>query len=215
MTTQAKFELALGLGLLASLAYGLRSCERAPVTPSGSTQMKQVAQQTTQLKAIQQRVTHQRRQTRQVTQTRRYDPQTGQLVSETTRVTEQQVERVQQQAQVVTQQTQASQTLVHQHQAEAAFTGLTAGVLGTPTGVGLTAGVTVFELAPVSLGAQAGLLLAPRLAPVAGLSLNGTVAPRLEVGVGVYLGPETRLGLTPVPGLPVSLQPGLSVQYRF
>lgn len=95
------------------------------------------------------------------------------------------------------------------------YTGITAGIIAVPSGTGAIIGATLAELQPLTANAQIGVLIEPQHSIVAGLSVNGEVATNLEIGVGVYLGPQTHLGYTPVPGLPVSVQPGINLQYRF
>jgi hypothetical protein len=216
--TAAKRELLWVFGLLLALlaAFALFQKTRPARPKSGLTQiaLQEVKTSRQVQKAVHAQHNAQRqRRTREVVTTRRYDPATGRLLSETTR----QREETTQQTQAATRSValaEATQAHTVNHR-EPAPTGLTAGLLATPTGVGLTAGVTLLALPPLSLEAQAGVLAVPQPAPVLGLAIHGTVAPRLVAGVGVYLGPQTALGYTPVPGLPVSVQPGLSLQYRF
>lgn len=95
------------------------------------------------------------------------------------------------------------------------YTGITVGAAVLPTGAGVTAGATILEVPPVTMSAQLVYMVQPQQAPAAGVSINGTIAPRLEAGIGVYLGPQTPMGYNPIPGAPVTLQPGVIVQYRF
>lgn len=95
------------------------------------------------------------------------------------------------------------------------YTGITVGALALPSGNGVTVGATIAELPPLTVSAQLGYIVSPQPAPAIGVSLNGKIAPRLEAGVGVYVGPQTAMGYDPVPGVPVSVQPGVLIQYRF
>lgn len=218
--TEGRRDFLVVLGTLLAVPavfVAYRSCQLAPVpAKSGLTQISLQDVKTSQQV---QRVEHKRRQvrrsqrTREVVVTRRYHPETGKLVAETLRKREEHSQQAQEATRSLTLTGTGQSHTVNQQ--EAAPTGLTAGVLGTSAGVGLTAGVTLLALPPLSLEAQAGVLVVPQPAPVLGLAVHGTVAPRLVAGVGVYLGPYTALGYTPVPGLPVSVQPGLSLQYRF
>lgn len=215
MPTQAKTKLVVALLLAAALVVGVRSCLPASEPSSGLTQTVQQAahKQRKTLKVRQ--VVKARIRVRETVQTRRYDPNTGRLVSETRKVRSQDAEQQRTHETQVTEQAEATQVASRAVQADAAPTGVVAGGVLLPAGGGVTAGVTLAELPPVSLSAQAGLLVVPQVAPVAGLALNGVVAPRLVAGFGVYLGPQTALGYTPLPGLPVSVQPGFTLQYRF
>lgn len=95
------------------------------------------------------------------------------------------------------------------------YTGVTAGAIVLPSGGGITAGVTVLELPPLTLSAQAAYVAVPQGGLAAGVSINGTIAPRLEAGLGVYIGPQTAIGYNPIPGAPFTVQPGVLIQYRF
>lgn len=211
-TTLGKLTIALGLLLVLLLAYGLGRRHHS----SGLTQVTKTSTQKTQQKrqVVQKARTQQQRQSREETvHTKRYDRQTGRLVSETIRQNKQHTDTHTRTTQQVVSQQAVKQAQTSEF--EPAPTGVTAGVLALPSGVGVAAGVTLIELAPVNLGVQAGLLAYPQVAPVLGLTLNGTIAPRLTAGVGAFVGPQTGLGYTPVVGVPVTLQPGLIVQYRF
>jgi hypothetical protein len=149
------------------------------------------------------------------TTTRTYDKNTGNIVKEVVKesatktelVKDTEIEKAKQQKVEEKQDTKVSY--------KKPYTGLTMGIVVTPSGSGITAGATLAEIAPITASAQVGVLLQPQHSIVAGLSVNGEVATNLEAGVGVYLGPQTSFGYTPVPGLPVSIQPGITLQYRF
>lgn len=216
--TRAKQEVAVGLALLFLLALGLsqfRACTGQADSPSGSTQMKASTSLKQSHQAIRQQIKRKRQTSDTAVQVRRYHPETGRLVEETLRTTRRVVEQDRVSTQSVAHTVLASATQDVTHAAEAPPTGLTAGVLALPSSAGLTAGVTLLELKPLSVSAQLGVLAVPQPGLAAGMSLNGEVAPRLVAGIGLYAGPGTLLGYTPVPGLPVALQPGLSLQYRF
>lgn len=149
------------------------------------------------------------------TTTRTYDKNTGKIVKEVVKESATKTELVKD-----TEVEKAKEQKVEQKQDtkvsyKKPYTGLTTGIIVTPSGAGGVAGVTLAEIAPITASAQVGLLIEPQKSIVVGLSVNGEVATNLEAGIGVYLGPQTSFGYTPISGLPISVQPGVSLHYRF
>lgn len=144
-----------------------------------------------------------------------YSPETGKLIKETKKETksEQQVNSdVKTEKTEVIKKDEKREEIISYSQP---YTGITIGAAVLPTGAGVTAGATILEVPPVTMSAQLVYMVQPEQAPAAGVSVNGAIAPRLEAGVGVYLGPQTPMGYNPIPGAPITLQPGVIVQYRF
>jgi hypothetical protein len=144
-----------------------------------------------------------------------YDKETGKIVKEVVKETSSKKELAKDVELEKTAQNKTEQNTETKTTYKKPYTGLTTGIVVTPSGAGGVAGVTLAEIAPITASVQVGVLIEPQRSIVAGLSINGEVATNLEAGVGVYLGPQTSFGYTPVPGLPVSIQPGITLQYRF
>lgn len=147
--------------------------------------------------------------------TKEYDKNSGKLIKETKTETKQDKEVKKDTTAKVEQAEKVEQKTEIKKEYAQPYTGITAGALVLPSGSGVTVGATIAELPPLTVSAQLGYIVSPQPAPAIGVSLNGAVAPRLEAGVGVYVGPQTSMGYDPVPGVPVSVQPGVLIQYRF
>jgi hypothetical protein len=149
------------------------------------------------------------------TTTRIYDKETGKVVKEVVKETSSNKELDKSKEVAKVEEVKVEQKADIKTYYKKPYTGLTTGVVVMPSGAGLVAGVTVAEIAPITVSTQVGILIEPQRSITAGISVNGEVATNLEAGIGVYVGPQTSLGYTPVPGLPVSVQPGITLQYRF
>lgn len=144
-----------------------------------------------------------------------YDKESGKLIKEVTREVAENKDIDKKTEVVKKQESKTEQKSDIKTDYKKPHTGLVAGVVVTPSGAGLVAGVTVAEIAPITTSVNVGLLTEPQRSLTAGISVNGEVATNLEVGIGVYVGSQTPLGYTPIQEIPVSIQPGISIQYRF
>lgn len=203
--------------LVALLAlFATRACPAPVVNPPVQKEQKKLETKKQEDRQQKKRVAVSKRNNRATTTViKEYSPETGKLIKETKKETrsEQQVNSdVKTEKTEVIKKDEKREEIISYSQP---YTGITVGAAVLPTGAGVTAGATILEVPPVTISAQLVYMVQPQQAPAIGVSLNGTVAPRLEAGVGVYVGPQTSMGYDPVPGVPVSIQPGVLIQYRF
>lgn len=149
------------------------------------------------------------------TTTKFYDKETGKVVKEVVRETSKNKELDKTTEVIKAKEVKVEQKAETKTSYKKPYTGLTTGIVVMPSGAGAVAGITIAEIAPITASVQVGILIEPQRSITAGLSVNGEVATNLEAGIGVYVGPQTSLGYTPIPGFPVSVQPGITLQYRF
>jgi hypothetical protein len=150
-----------------------------------------------------------------VTTVKEYDKKTGTLTRETKTEIKSEVQKTKDTKQEIIEDKKVDKKEEVEKTYTQPHTGITIGAAVLPSGSGVTAGATIAELPPLTVSTQLVYLVQPQPAPAIGVSLNGTIAPSLEAGIGVYVGPATPMGYSPVPGAPVSIQPGVIIQYRF